>query len=183
MKWRNSSWWQSAVARRSLWFIWEKLIDSLTLSEQCFAVGAARRTPLDALKEHVSSMEVLAGVPCSSIQELLCFHLSSLPGQYSQWPRAGSWHFMAKNRAFQISSSICLPTLWRMPYDKAFWFNRAFAQRHCKVHGTQLLLVAWLMQDLHWVIYDSYECLLQHSTVYALINSFEALLDWVERCG
>lgn len=33
-----------AIARRSLWFIWEKLIDSLTQSEQFFAAGEPRRT-------------------------------------------------------------------------------------------------------------------------------------------
>ncbi len=132
MKWRNSSWWQLAVVRRSLWFIWEKLIDSLTLCEKHFAVATTRSTLLhDAVwveETHLQcgrcswaspvaahrgsyvtgSAHYLASVAESS-EQTLCDREQSFPNYF-----------------VHTSFIIMENALW---YDRVLWFNWAPAQR------------------------------------------------------
>lgn len=74
----------------------------INTSEQDFSEGAVSCT--------LWWRNTSVGIPCSNTERLPCFQLTSLPRQCSQWPTAGSGHFVTKNRAFLISSSICLPT-------------------------------------------------------------------------
>lgn len=98
-----------AIARRSLWFIWEKLIDSLTQSEQSFAAGEPQRTLLNVAVCVQRTCLLYGGV-----------YLVSPVAAYMGSCVATSAHYLAgavtdlklgSSNLWQITErSICLPT-------------------------------------------------------------------------
>ena len=102
-----------------------KMIDSLTMSEQCFTMGSVQRF-LPHAAVHVEETCLLYGSPSwgspVAVERRLWSHrLSSLLGWCIQSPGGGKWHFTAKNRMLLFSATICLSTE-RMPYwGKWIW--------------------------------------------------------------
>lgn len=161
MKWRNSSWWQLAVARHSLWFIWSNVIDSLTqwtllhCGDTEVRLAVCRCTSRKSWISNSSCVQC-EGLGCSS--SLLITHHITFP-----WIRSANTVF------------------WQIRSGSLIGFAEGFCRVKCYTQDQiifysfiKLNHAAWSLQTLPWQFW-----VLHYSTFFCIGQWFLLLPDLV----